>query len=121
MKKYLFLCVFVSLCSVSAQAQVIDTVLNKVSSQPFYFSAPVEDGNYKVTVTLGSRKKAAQTVVRAESRRLMVENSVTKKGKFETYSFIVSKRSQEIPGGGKVSLKLPALSWNVIRLEKVSG
>lgn len=105
MKKYLFLCVFVFLCFVSAQAQVIDTVLNKVSSQPFYFSVPVEDGNYKVTVTLGSRKKAAQTVVRAESRRLMVENSVTKKGKFETYSFIVSKRSQEIPGGGKVSLK----------------
>ena len=105
MRKCIFLCVFVSLCSVSAQAQVIDTVLNKVSNQPFYFSVPVEDGNYKVTVTLGSRKKAAQTVVRAESRRLMVENSVTKKGKFETYSFIVSKRSQEIPGGGKVSLK----------------
>jgi len=86
-------------------AQVIDTVVNRADSQPFYFSVPVSDGNYKVTVTLGSRKRAAQTVVRAESRRLMVENSVTKKGKRATYSFIVSKRSPEISGGGRVSLK----------------
>jgi len=56
-------------------------------------------------VMLGAKKRAAQTVVRAESRRLMVENCVTKKGKFSTYSFIVNKRSAEIPGGKKVSLK----------------
>jgi len=89
----------------AAKAQVTDTVLNKTSDKPFYFSVPVSDGNYKVTVTLGARKRAAQTVVRAESRRLMVENCVTKKGKYATYSFIVSKRSAEIPGGKKVSLK----------------
>lgn len=88
-----------------AQSLVTDTVLNKVSDKPFYFSVPVEDGNYKVTVTLGSEKKAGQTVVRAESRRLMVEDCTTKKGQFTTYSFIVNKRSPELPDGRKVALK----------------
>ena len=124
MKKCLILWVFVSLCIVGSQAQVIDTLLNKTSEKPFYFSVPVEDGNYKVTVTLGNKKKAAQTVVRAESRRLMVENSVTKKGRFETYSFIVNKRSQEIPGGGKVSLKpreLDYLNWDGLLTLEFNG
>jgi len=75
------------------------------ATAPFYYSVPVEDGNYKVTVTLGSRKRAAHTVVRAESRRLMVEDCTTRKGQFRTYSFIVSKRSPHISEGKAVSLK----------------
>lgn len=117
-----FLCAFVFLNLLGAQAQVItDTLLNKTSEKPFYFSVPVPDGNYRVTVTLGAKKKTSETVVRAESRRLMVENCATKRGKFETRSFIVSKRSAEIPGGGKVSLKpreLDYLNWdNLLTLE----
>ena len=124
MRRILLLLTIVSLYSIKVRAQVVDTVLNKVSERPFYFSVPVEDGNYKVTVTLGNKKKAAQTVVRAESRRLMVENCVTKKGKFETYSFIVNKRSQEIPGGGKVSLKpreLDYLNWDGLLTLEFNG
>ena len=124
MRRILLLLTIVSLCSIKVRAQVVDTVLNKVSERPFYFSVPVEDGNYKVTVTLGNKKKAAQTVVRAESRRLMVENCLTKKGKFETYSFIVNKRSQEIPGGGKVSLKpreLDYLNWDSLLTLEFNG
>lgn len=97
-------CFHLSLLLTSAQA-VIDTTLNKVSDKPFYFSVPVEDGNYKVTVTLGARKRASQTVVRAESRRLMVENCETPKGKYATYSFIVNKRSPGISKDLSVSLK----------------
>ena len=37
----------------------------KKSTTPFYFSVKVPDGNYKVTVTIGSKKKAAETVIRA--------------------------------------------------------
>ncbi len=62
----------------------------------FYFSVAVPDGNYKVTVTVGSKKKAANTTVRAESRRLYVHNAVTKKGEFRTYSFVVNKRNTTI-------------------------
>lgn len=81
----------------------------------FYYSMPVEDGNYKVTVTLGSKKRAAHTVVRAESRRLMVESCTTKKGEFKTFSFIVNKRSPVIADGKRVSLKpreLDYLNWD---------
>ena len=95
MKRILLFLTVVCLSFSKVQAQVIDTVLNKASEKPFYFSIPVDDGNYLVTVTLGAKKRAAQTVVRAESRRLMVENCVTKKNQYETYRFIVSKRSPD--------------------------
>ena len=95
MKRILLFLTVVCLSFSKVQAQVIDTVLNKVSERPFYFSVPVDDGNYLVTVTLGAKKRAAQTVVRAESRRLMVENCVTKKNQYETWRFIVSKRSPD--------------------------
>ena len=93
MKRILLSLTVVCLSIPKVQAQVVDTVLNKASEKPFYFSVPVDDGNYLVTVTLGAKKCAAQTVVRAESRRLMVESCVTKKNQFQTYRFVVSKRS----------------------------
>lgn len=67
------------------------------TTAPFYFSVRVPDGNYRVTVTLGSRKKAGETTVRAENRRLMVEKCVTAKGKYETFTFLVHKHSTDIP------------------------
>ena len=62
----------------------------------FYFSVKVPDGNYRVTVTLGSKKAKGNTTVRAESRRLFVQNVETKKGKFKACSFIVNKRNTTI-------------------------
>lgn len=67
------------------------------STSPFYFSVKVPDGNYRVTVRLGSKKREGETTVRAESRRMMVEKCVTKKGQFQDFSFIVNKRSVDIP------------------------
>lgn len=72
---------------------------------PFFYSVKVPDGNYKVTVTLGSKKKAGKTVVRAENRRLMVDEVATKKGEFKTYSFIVNKRSPYISDKENVRIK----------------
>ena len=40
----------------------------KGSKAPFFFSVRVPDGNYKVTVRLGSKKQAGVTTVRGESR-----------------------------------------------------
>ena len=91
--------------TMACNAQVIDTVLNKTSQQPFNFSVAVPDGNYRVTVTLGNKKKAGQTVVRAESRRHYVDEVVTKKGKFTTVSFIVNKHNPVINGDVRVKLK----------------
>ena len=91
--------------TMACNAQVIDTVLNKVSQQPFNFSVAVPDGNYRVTVTLGNKKKAGQTAVRAESRRHYVDEVMTKKGKFATVEFIVNKHSPVIEGDVRVKLK----------------
>ena len=93
------------LCSGMAAAQQVDTVLNKVSTQPFTVSFAVPDGNYRVTVTVGNKKKAAQTVLRAESRRHFFDVIATKKGKFETVSFVVHKHSPVIDAKTKVKLK----------------
>lgn len=60
---------------------------------PFFVSANVPDGNYRVTVTLGSKKRAASTTIRCESRRLFIENVATKRGELVTKTFIVNKRN----------------------------
>ena len=72
-----------------AQTGSFDVNINSAS----YFSVQVPDGNYRITVTVGSKKRKAETVVRAESRRLMVENVKTARGQLIDCSFIVNKRS----------------------------
>ena len=74
-------------------------------NQPFSYSTELPDGNYRVTVVLGSRKKAGSTVVRAECRRLMVDETVTKKGEFRTVQFTVNKRSPYISDHQRVRIK----------------
>jgi len=75
------------------------------STKPFYFSAAVPEGNYKVTINFGSKTEASVTTVKAELRRLMLEKVNTPKGKFATESFIVNVRTPNIAGGGEVKLK----------------
>ena len=104
MKKILLLLITCHLSFNTCFAQV-DTVLNRVSDKPFTVSFAVPDGNYKVTVTVGAKKKAAQTVVRAESRRHYFDAISTKKGKFETVSFVVNKHNPVIEGDTRVKLK----------------
>lgn len=72
-------------------------------TSPFFLSVDVPDGNYKVTVTLGSKKQSGNTVVRAESRRLFLQDITTRKGEFVSYSFIVNKRNTEIWGSSSES------------------
>ena len=73
------------------------------SEKPFYFSARVpEEGNYRVTVTVGEAKAASITTIKAELRRLMVEKIETAPGKFATVSFIVNTRTPKIPAIGDI-------------------
>ncbi len=74
-------------------------------NDPFYFSVKVDDGNYRVKVELGSKKRVGETTVRAEGRRLLVHNVATKKGKFVTYEFVVNKRSPRIDDKSRVRIK----------------
>jgi lysophospholipase L1-like esterase len=75
------------------------------SRHPFTFQVDLPEGNYRVTVTLGDLKGEAVATVKAESRRLMLEQVKTAPGEVVTRSFVVNVRSPRIPGGGAVRLK----------------
>lgn len=72
---------------------------------PFFLSFRVPEGNYRVRVTLGDSNGPSSTVVKAESRRLMVKETGTPSGRFETRSFVVNVRTPLLPGGDRVRLK----------------
>lgn len=86
------------------------------------FSVRVPEGNYRVTVRLGASDRASQTSVAAETRRLMLENVATQRGKFVERSFIVNVRNASLtkpeanaPGGTTVRLKereLATFTWD---------
>jgi lysophospholipase L1-like esterase len=87
---------------------------------PSYFSVDLPEGNYRVTVTLGDNQPAT-TTIKAELRRLMLENVATSAGETTTRSFIVNLRTPVIAPGngvaaGEVELKAPhepvAEAWN---------
>lgn len=77
----------------------------KAGKEPFFFSVNVPDGNYLVTVTLGSSKHAGSTTVRGESRRLFLENIPTRKGEFVSHRFTINKRNTRISENERVKIK----------------
>lgn len=113
--KYLLMASWL-LMSLPISAQTIQLDLSKAqnvkSNAPFTRNIEVPDGNYKVTVVLGSKKKAGKTVVRAENRRLMVDEVATKKGQFKTVEFVVNKRMPEIEKGKRVKVKDREKNYN---------
>jgi lysophospholipase L1-like esterase len=66
------------------------------SKEPFFFSVCLPDGNYDVKVILGDIKGTSATTVRAECRRLMLENVRTEKKQVITKTFTVHKRDSII-------------------------
>jgi len=91
------------------------------SDAPFYFKIDLPEGRYKVTVTLGNPKEATATTVKAESRRLMLENIETKKGEVVTKTFVVDVRTPRINDSLEVrrkSREMTYLNWdNSLTLE----
>src|SRR6266851_1301046 len=67
------------------------------SDKPFFFSVPIPEGNYRITVVLGG-PQASVTTVRAEGRRLMLEKIATQPGASVTLSFDTNVRYPEIQG-----------------------
>jgi lysophospholipase L1-like esterase len=65
------------------------------SNHPFYISANLPEGTYRVTVVLGG-PQAAVTTVRSESRRLQLEKIPTAPGASRTETFDVNIRYPEI-------------------------
>jgi lysophospholipase L1-like esterase len=70
--------------------------------KPGYTTVELPEGNYNVTLTLGG-PAAANTTVKAELRRLMLENVATGPGETLKRSFTVNVRTPEIPASGKIA------------------
>lgn len=84
-------------------------------NRPFYFSVAVPEGNYRITVTLGSPKSASLTTVKAESRRLMLEAVAVNANETVKKTFIVNIKNRNISDGEQVGLKpreLTKLDWD---------
>ena len=73
-----------------------------VSGEPFYFSAKLPEGNYRVTATFAGE---STVTVKSELRRLMLEKIHTAAGKTETRSFIANVRTPNISESNHVHLK----------------
>lgn len=85
------------------------------SDDPFYFSIKLPEGNYKVTVTLGDLKRSTTSTIKAESRRLMLEDIDTEPGEIRKEMFIVNIKDRNIDADTKVGLKereLTKLDWD---------
>ena len=83
------------------------------AKEPFFFSVALpEEGNYRVTVTLGDRQAESVTTIKAELRRLMVQEVRAAPGQFAKVTFIVNTRTPKIAAvgdikAGEVRLKAP--------------
>ncbi len=75
------------------------------SDEPFLFSVKLPEGNYTVTLKLGGEIGASATTVKAEARRLMLENVRTAKGEIVTREFTVNIRTPRLGDSSTVRLK----------------
>jgi lysophospholipase L1-like esterase len=64
----------------------------------FFFSVRLPRGNYEVKITMGDQDSAVRATVRAEQRRLMIEDWRIAAGKSETRTIHVNRRSDTVPG-----------------------
>ncbi len=118
--KKAFLAIIAAILCVSASAEEFSAVYeyDTKAQKPFDLNVPVPDGNWLVTVKIGSGKKAGATFIKAETRRMFVNDLRTAKGEFRTVSFVVNKRDNIIRNNGKteeVKLKpreLNKLNWD---------
>jgi lysophospholipase L1-like esterase len=83
------------------------------SDKPFFFSVPIPEGNYRITVVLGG-PQASVTTVRAEGRRLMLEKIATQPGESVTKSFDTNIRYHEISGNPAAQVKLKSRELGIL-------
>lgn len=97
----------------------LNTVQN--GKDPFFFSVDLPEGNYNVKMTLGSNKVPTVATVRSESRRLMLENVKTRKGRLVVREISVNIRNKKIGENDSVRIKareIGKLNWdNKLTLE----
>jgi lysophospholipase L1-like esterase len=91
-------------CGFEPGANVVTGRNFESSTNPFYFSVKLPEGNYRVTATLGGDAEST-TTVKAELRRLALEKIHVAAEKSEVKTFIVNLRTPAIPESNHVHLK----------------
>jgi lysophospholipase L1-like esterase len=91
------------------------------STKPFYFVVNIPEGHYRVVLTFGGSREGSSTTVKAESRRLMLENVKTASGETVQKTIVVDVRTPKINDQEQIKLKereLNYLNWdNKLTLE----
>jgi lysophospholipase L1-like esterase len=86
-------------------SKVTATSTGCTSEKPLLFSVALPEGNYNISLKLGGSDIEAVTTVKAESRRLMLENVKTRPGQFTNCAFTVNIRTPKISDTARVRLK----------------
>jgi len=81
---------------------------------PFLFSAAVPEGIYDVSVTLGHPSRPTVVTIKAESRRLMVQDLRLEPGAFRDCRFTVNVKRPLLASGKPIRIKpsQPAAAWD---------
>jgi len=79
--------------------------LSAVSSNPIIINKDLPEGRYLITLKLGGNPEGSHNTVKAESRRLMLENVVTQPGKYQICKIAVDVRTPLISGRDSVRIK----------------
>ncbi|QOG00586.1 rhamnogalacturonan acetylesterase [Flavobacterium sp. MDT1-60] len=75
------------------------------TEKPTYFSVQLPEGNYQIEVTMGGNEKASNVSIKAESRRLMLNQLSVPKGQKITKTFNINVRTPKIDDQLNVTLK----------------
>jgi lysophospholipase L1-like esterase len=75
------------------------------TTKPTYFSVKLPEGNYQVEIVMGNSEKDSNITIKAESRRLMLNQFAIQKGKSITKIFNVNIRTPKIDDNQNIILK----------------
>lgn len=75
------------------------------TEKPTYFSVKLPEGNYQVEIVMGNSEKDSNITIKAESRRLMLNQFAIQKGKSITKIFNVNIRTPKIDDNQNITLK----------------
>jgi lysophospholipase L1-like esterase len=85
------------------------------SSAGACFSVKLPEGTYRVKVTLGDAAKPADTTIKAEARKLMIESAKTRTGEHQVREFSVNIRTPKLADGKQVAIapqEAKLLQWD---------
>ena len=82
------------------------------ATAPFFFSAKVPAGNYRVRVTLGAAESASVTTLKAEARRWMRSDVATTAGQWKTETFVVATKTPALQTGDAINFRDDDREWD---------